>query len=158
MATENIKFKLQLYSEYWSRPPIVEIFVNDQPKYMKEITETKDKPAVIEFTTPLEEAPAILKIKRTGKDIRQTVVENGEVVKDQLVCIKGIEIDEIDIASLVFEGTYTPDYPEPWATQQRAKGITLPVSFKEATRLGHNGTWEFKFSSPFYLWLLENLY
>ena len=102
MATENIKFKLQLYSEYWSRPPIVEIFVNDQPKYMKEITETKDKPAVIEFTTPLEECPASLKIKRTGKDIRQTVVENGEVVKDQLVCIKGIEIDEIDYDDLPF--------------------------------------------------------
>ena len=77
---------------------------------------------------------------------------------DQLLHIKSIEIDGIDIGSLVYEGTYRPDYPEPWATQQRESGLDLPETFKNVTEMGHNGTWTFKYSSPFYMWLLENLY
>ena len=34
----------------------------------------------------------------------------------------------------------------------------LPETFKNVTKMGHNGTWTFTFSSPFYMWLLENLY
>ena len=72
--------------------------------------------------------------------------------------IKRIEIDEIDIGGLVYDGVYTPQYPEPWATQQKDAGIELQESFKNVTQLGHNGTWQFTFQSPFYMWLLENLY
>ena len=72
--------------------------------------------------------------------------------------IKKIEIDEINIGALVYEGVYRPDYPEPWATQQREAGHELPDTFKNATIIGHNGSWTFNFSSPFYMWLLENLY
>ena len=67
-------------------------------------------------------------------------------------------LDEIDIGGLVYEGVYTPTYPEPWATQQKEEGIDLPKSFKNVTQMGHNGVWSFEFQSPFYMWLLENLY
>ena len=30
--------------------------------------------------------------------------------------------------------------------------------FKSVTEIGHNGIWNFEFKSPFYMWLLENLY
>jgi len=84
--------------------------------------------------------------------------DKGDILNDQLLNIKGIEIDEIDIGALVYEGVYTPKYPEPWATQQREAGVELRESFKNATKLGHDGEWRFKFASPFYMWLLENLY
>ena len=84
--------------------------------------------------------------------------EKGDILKDQLLNIKRIEIDEIDIGALVYEGVYTPEYPEPWATQQREAGNDLTASFKNVTKIGHNGEWQFTFSSPFYMWLLENLY
>jgi len=100
-----------------------------------------------------------LVIKRSDKSNDQTVVnEKGDILKDQLLNIKSIEIDEIDIGALVYEGIYTPEYPEPWAAQQREAGTALKESFKNVTQMGHNGTWRFKFSSPFYMWLLENLY
>jgi hypothetical protein len=35
--------------------------------------------------------------------------DKGDVLKDQLLHIKSIEIDEIDIGSLVYEGVYTPN-------------------------------------------------
>ena len=89
----------------------------------------------------------------------QTVInEKGDILNDQLLNIKSIEIDEIDLGGLVYDGVYTPQYPEPWATQQREAGVALEESFKNVTRMGHNGTWTLKFSSPFYMWLLENLY
>jgi len=75
-----------------------------------------------------------------------------------MLYIKSIMIDEIDIGGLVFEGVYRPEYPEPWASQQKAEGNDLPTEIKNVTQMGHNGTWSFTFSSPFYMWLLENLY
>ena len=84
--------------------------------------------------------------------------DKGDILKDQLLHIKNIEIDEIDIGALVFEGTYTPRYPEPWATQQRESGNKLEETLKNVTQMGHDGEWKFTFSSPFYMWLLENLY
>lgn len=159
IKTEKLKFKLELWATYWDKPPVAEIFINALSCFKSEITGTEDKPTQIELEHTLEEGQEYtLKIVRTGKDKGQSVVENSEIVKDQLLHIKMLEIDEIDLGALVYEGIYTPAYPEPWATQQRSAGVELPVSFKNVTTMGHNGTWELKFTSPFYMWLLENLY
>tara|TARA_Y100000389_G_scaffold188857_1_gene211908 strand:- start:2203 stop:2685 length:483 start_codon:yes stop_codon:yes gene_type:complete len=160
MATEKLKFKLELYATMWDKPPHAEIIVGDKSFYNNDITSTEDKPTLIEFETELEEEKECsLIIKRSNKGRNQTVVnEKGDLLKDQLLGIKRIEIDEIDIGALVYEGTYTPEYPEPWATQQRESGNKLPVSFKNVTKMGHNGEWRFTFATPFYMWLLENLY
>jgi len=160
MATEKLKFKLELYATMWDQPPHAEILINDISHFTSDITGTEDKPTVVEFEHEFTEGgKAELIIMRSGKNKGQTVInENGDVLKDQLLHIKGIEIDEIDIGALVYEGVYTPDYPEPWATQQREAGTELPESFKNVTSMGHDGTWRFKFTSPFYMWLLENLY
>ncbi len=160
MATEKLKFKIELYATMWDKPPVAEILINDQSYFMDEIKSTEDKPHLIEFTHELEEEKEhSLIINRTNKGRNQTVInEKGDITHDQLLHIKRIEIDEIDIGALMFEGEYTPKYPEPWATQQRESGQDLKDSFKNVSQMGFNGTWEFKFSSPFYMWLLENLY
>ena len=159
MATETLKFKLELYATMWNKPPVADIRVDGKSYFNKEITSTKDKPTIIEFEHELEENKSYnLIINRSGKNKRETVVEDGKIVKDQLLYIKSIEIDEIDIGSLVYEGVYKPEYPEPWATQQAKLGNKLPESYKNVTELGHNGIWAFTFTSPFYMWLLENLY
>ena len=160
MATEKLKFKLELYATVWDRPPHAEILIGDKSHFTGDITGTEDNPNLIEFEHEFTEGEkSELIIKRSGKTKGQTVInENGDVLKDQLLHIKSIEIDEIDIGALVYEGTYTPQYPEPWATQQRKAGSELKESFKNVTVMGHDGTWRFKFESPFYMWLLENLY
>jgi len=159
MTTEKLKFKLELYSTRWDKAPRAEILINDHSHYNQEITGTEKEPTVIEFEHELKEGEKYqLIINRSGKDSRQTVVENGEIVRDQLLHIKSIEIDEIDIGALIYSGVYTPKYPEPWSSQQAAAGNKLPESFKNVTAMGHNGRWELGFTSPFYMWLLENLY
>ena len=160
MATEKLKIKLELYATMWDRPPHAEILDNDKSYFKGDITGTEDKPTVVEFEHEFTEGEkSELIIERSGKLGNQTVVnDKGDLLKDQLLHIKSIEIDEIDIGALVYEGVYTPKYPEPWASQQRKAGKELQESFKNVTAMGHNGKWSFNFASPFYMWLLENLY
>jgi hypothetical protein len=159
MTVEKLKFRLELWATYWDRAPRAEILINDYSHYNQEIKGTEKEPTVIEFEHELTEGKNYsLIINRSGKDIRQTIVENGVIIKDQLLHIKSIEIDEIDIGALVYNGLYTPQYPDPWASEQATAGNKLPESFKNVTAMGHNGRWELGFTSPFYMWLLENLY
>jgi len=160
MATEKLKFKIELYATMWDKPPHAEILIGDKSHFTGDITGTEEKPDVIEFEHEFTEGEkSELIIERSGKLANQTVInDKGDLLKDQLLHIKSMEIDEIDIGALVYEGVYTPKYPEPWATQQREAGMELKESFKNVTAMGHDGTWRFKFHSPFYMWLLENLY
>jgi len=160
MATEKLKFKFKLYATMWDQPPIVEILINNKSYFKQEVTATEAKPQIVEFSADLEEQKEYnLVVHRSNKNKGQTVVnEKGDIIKDQMLHIKDIEIDEIDIGALIFEGVYKPNYPEPWATEARAKGVDLPETFKNSPTMGHNGTWTLTFSSPFYMWLLENLY
>jgi hypothetical protein len=160
METEKLKFKIELFATMWDKPPHAEILIGTQSLFKGDIRGTEDKPDIVEFEYDLEgEQEYSLVINRSGKDKNQTVVnEKGDLIKDQLLHIKSIQIDEIDIGALIYEGLYTPEYPEPWATQQHEAGNQLPKSFKNVTQMGHNGKWKFTFSSPFYMWLLENLY
>jgi hypothetical protein len=160
MATEKLKFKLELYATMWDRPPHAEILINDKSHFTGDITGTEDKPNIIEFEHELAEGSEhFLTIKRSNKTTNQTTLnEKGGILKDQVLHIKHMEIDDIDTGALVYEGLYIPHYPEPWATQQKEAGIELPETFKNVVAMGHNGEWRFTFASPFYMWLLENLY
>ena len=160
MATEKLKFKIELYSTMWDKPPYAEILIDHDVQFKGAITGTENKPNVIEFEYEMKsEQQYNLIINRSGKGRNQTIInEKGDILKDQLLHIKSINIDEIDIGALVFDGVYTPTYPEPWATQQRESGNDLKDSFKNVTSMGFDGEWRFSFTSPFYMWLLENLY
>ena len=160
MATETLKFKIKLFATFWDKKPTCEVLVNDTSVFNGVVDGSEKEPNVVEFEHPCEEGKEYeLVLNRQGKNSTQTVVnEKGDILHDQLLHIKSMEIDGIDIGSLVYEGIYKPNYPEPWATQQRESGMDLPETYKNVTRMGHNGTWTFKFSSPFYMWLLENLY
>tara|TARA_B100001564_G_C20562794_1_gene634541 strand:- start:340 stop:822 length:483 start_codon:yes stop_codon:yes gene_type:complete len=160
MATEKLKFKLELYATMWDKPPHAEVLIDERSVCKQEIRGTEDKPDLIEFDHDLEEGKQYsLRIIRSNKSKRQTIInEKGDILKDQLLHIKNIEIDEINIGALVYEGVYTPEYPEPWASEQIKDGGELPKTIKNVTIMGHNGEWKFTFTSPFYMWLLENLY
>ena len=160
METEKLKVKLELYSTFWDKKPKIEVCIDNESKYKNEVTGTEHKPDIIEFTHKFtHDKKYKLRLIRSNKGKNQTVLnKKGEIEKDQLIHIKYIEIDEIDIGALVYAGVYTPEYPEPWYSQQQAKKLTPPKSLTNVTAMGHNGAWELEFKSPFYMWLLENLY
>ena len=160
MATENLKFKIELFATFWDKKPTCEVLVNDTSVYNGVVDGSEKEPNVIEFKHPCEEGKEYkLILNRQGKNDSQTILnDKGDILHDQLLHIKSIEIDEIDIGTLVFDGVYQPEYPKQWAARRRKSGIDLPETIQNVTRMGHNGTWTFQFSSPFYMWLLENLY
>ena len=55
MSTEKLKFKLELWAEYWDKKPIANISINEHSHYSQEITGTEKEPTVIEFEHELKE-------------------------------------------------------------------------------------------------------
>ena len=58
MASEKLKFKLELYATMWDDPPHAEIIVAGQSHFKGNITGTEDNPDVIEFEHEVNEGPS----------------------------------------------------------------------------------------------------
>ena len=79
-----------------------------------------------------------------------TVIENGEVVRDMLLNIDDITIDDISLGNLLWSAEYILD------KKRIYKGQEID-HLDGCVNLGWNGTYVLKFTSPFYIWLLEKL-
>jgi hypothetical protein len=67
-------------------------------------------------------------------------------------------IDEIDLDVLKWtHSIYEPKYPKHYIIKAQSQGTTLEKTLKNCINLGWNGTWKLPFTSPFYVWLLENI-
>jgi len=147
-----MKFKIKLYGEYWYKAPRVKVNIDDNTMWEGKVhrhlmwsgivnQNSPNNTRVIEFEKEISDGEEIkLNIILEDKTDDQTVVEDGKTIKDQLLHIKSIEIDDIDIENLIWEAIYTPKNKPPQ---------------KKTTCLGINGTWCLTFKAPFYLWLLE---
>jgi hypothetical protein len=77
-----------------------------------------------------------------------TIDDSGNIVSDAMLSIFDIEIDEIDVSYIVqTQSVYHHDF----------NGTRAPVEDKFYDSLGCNGTVKLKFTTPIYLWLLENM-
>lgn len=153
MSQEIIKFSFHFRSEYWDKPPMIAIQLDKQEQFRGEITATNN---VIEFQKPLTFGKHTLSIDRYNKSNSQTKIMPDGSVKDQLLILEKVIIDGIDIKDIVNHYSYTkPSYPEPWASLEKRKGNVLPEYVRGETCWGHNLTWTLKFTSPFYLYVMN---
>jgi hypothetical protein len=76
------------------------------------------------------------------------ITETGEIVSDALIEIGNITLDEIDLDQ-IFQllAVYHHDF----------NGSQAPADHKFYRHLGCNGIVTLKFTTPIYLWLLENM-
>jgi len=90
-----------------------------------------------------------LRIVISGKTPKHTQIdEHDNIIKDVVVKISNISIDGIDITQIFHEKcVYTHDFN---GTQPEIQDIFFGIA-------GCNGTISLKFSTPIYLWLLENM-
>jgi hypothetical protein len=153
MFSETIKFKIFFTPIYWDQAPKISITLDGTEIYDGTITQENRH---IQFTHDLGFGSHTLKIKRYGKTNNQTKkLPNGEF-QDQLLELDRLVIDDIDIKDIVNHYSYTkPEYPEPWASLERRKGNNLPELVRGETCWGHNLTWTLKFTSPFYLYVMN---
>ena len=148
MSGENLKFDIALSGTYWGKKPQFSVWLDD---HVIQQTEFQNQTQTISFERELSEGDHSLKIRLENKDqTTDTVIENGEIVKDMLLNIDDITIDDISLGNLLWSAEYHLDQPQ----QYQGKTIT---QLDNCVNLGWNGTYVLKFSSPFYIWLLEKL-
>ena len=148
MNEEKLSFVVSLSGTYWDRRPQFSIWLDDHVVVQSEIPDSAVHP--ISFERMIDEGQHELKIRLENKTINDTVIENSEVVKDMLLNIDDITIDDISLGNLLWSSEYILDKP------QEYNGNTID-HLDGCVNLGWNGTYVLKFTSPFYIWLLEKL-
>ncbi len=145
---ESLKFKIGLSGTYWGKRPQYSVLLNKIKLQSGEITEPSDQVFYIEFQADCtEDSDNILEIRLENKEDSDTVEnsERTEILKDMLLNIHSIEIDEISMDQLI------------WSKSQFLPDDSSRPILDNCVNLGWNGAYTFKFTSPFYLWLLESM-
>ena len=144
---ERVHIKLGLSGTYWEKKPQYRVSVNDQVYADATISDASDLVEYVEFDVDYATDSVVLKIELLNKENSDTI-ENSDktaIIKDMLLNIVSIEIDDIDVEQLIYGASkYIPDDPK-WP----------PIT--ECINLGWTGDYIFTFECPVYLWLLENM-
>ena len=150
METINIKVDLSIIThDAISEHPFVNISLNGFPQF----GEVCDKDTVVEIDVEIEDdTENYLTIEYMNKDAKQDVVlgADGMPILDKRVEINSISFDDIELDFFqltdpdIFK--YEPIDPEGWST----------TGF-DASKLSWNGKTTLRFTTPVYIWLLENL-
>ena len=107
------------------------------------------QPTEFAFDVQDDEGQHELQFVMSGKTQQHTVVDDqGNITQDAMLSISDVCFDGIDITQIITENAvYVHDFNGTQAqTQDRFFGD-----------MGCNGTVSLKFSTPFYLWLIENM-
>lgn len=106
------------------------------------------KNIVCKFDDAVEQAHCV-KLVVKNKTTEHTVIDsNGTILKDSLLEIKNFNLEEIEIDKIVQEKSiYTHTF----------NGSSDQTTDRFYGSAGCNGTIELEFTSPAYLWLLENM-
>ena len=141
--SDVISIKIVLSSTHWdSRYPGARVSVDDIVIFENIIAEK----TTIEWAGNLSDGKHTVSIEMYNKNPGDTVLdENGIIVKDVLLNIETVEIDGIALGQLLYEKPIY--YP---------KDKDAPEIVKRCLNLGWNGSWMLEFTTPSYLWFLEN--
>jgi len=148
MNDEKLSFVIILSGTFWERRPQFSIWLDDHVVIQSEIPDSASHP--IKFERKINEGSHTLKIRLENKTINDTVIKHDEIIKDMLLNIDDITIDDISLGSLLWSAEYILDQ------KQTYKGQEID-HLDGCVNLGWNGTYVLKFTSPFYIWLLEKL-
>ncbi len=85
----------------------------------------------------------------SGKTVDHTKIDQaGDIVTDETVEITDVTVDDINISQVFVEqAVYCHDF----------NGTKEPIEAQFFGIMGCNGTVRLSFSTPFYIWLLENM-
>jgi len=148
MQEENLKFEISLSGTYWDKHPQFSVWLDDHVVTQTEISSEAEQ--IVSFERRVNEGNHQLKIRLENKTDSDTVIANSDLIKDMLLNIDDITIDDISLGNLLWSAEYILD------KKQQYKGQEID-HLDSCVNLGWNGTYILKFSSPFYIWLLEKL-
>jgi hypothetical protein len=150
LETVNIKIGLTIVThDAVSEHPFINISINGFPQF----GEICEKDTVVDIDVEIEDdTENFLTIEYMNKDAKHDVVlgEDGVPIADKRIEINSISFDDIELDFFqltdpdIFK--YEPIDPEGGST----------TGF-DATKLAWNGKTTLRFTTPMYIWLLENL-
>jgi len=150
LETINIKVGLSITTHNnVSEHPYVNISLNGYPQF----GEYCDKDTVVEIDVEIEnDTENYLTVEYHNKDSKQDVQlgHDGAISKDKRVEITSISFDdiELDLFQLTDYNTFRYESTDPEGVD--AHGF-------DSTKLSWNGKTTLRFTTPIYIWLLENL-
>ena len=155
MDKETLHFKVGLSGTSEQKQPKFLIAVDGNIVQEGSLTQAPNVTEYFEFDVSLTEEPHELQVSLLNKEPIDTVQDgNGNIISDMLLNIDSIEIDEIELGTLLWTASiYNPIYPESYNNQEQ-KSIK---DIANCVHLGWNGVWRLPFICPFYVWLLENI-
>ena len=107
MQQENLQFKISLTGTYWDKKPQFSVWLDDHVVVQSEIAGPAEQ--IVSFERRIDEGSHELKIRLENKTDTDTVTENGEVIKDMLLNIDDITIDDISLGNLLWSAEYILD-------------------------------------------------
>lgn len=108
-----------------------------------------DQPRTVEFDIPDDEGSHQLRLCMSGKTKYHTKLDaSGNIIKDAQLKISAVAFDDISISDLLPQvAVYHHDF----------NGTGKPTQDPFYETMGCNGHVNIEFSTPVYLWLLENM-
>lgn len=124
----------------------LEVLLDNGIVYNNEVLNNSE---LIQIELPEDENEHSLKIVLKNKKSEHTVMDQlGAIVQDSNIIISDIKIDDILIGYDILQlAVYTHD----------CNGTDQLKEYKFYGEMGCNGMVELKFTTPVYLWLLENM-
>lgn len=154
---EQIKFNIELFGNgFEDRWPRARILINDSTFFDGIVQNNLN----VEFTADVNgEDEHSLIIDYYNRNYKKDVVldSNNSVVSATSIVIQRILFDDINVGMLPYNLGSIAVY-EPWYLQAAEKDPTeWPNPRLNDLQLSWNSRWILKFTSPVYVWLLENL-
>ena len=147
---EQTNFKINLNGNpCGDRWPACRVLINDDVKFDGEI----QGKTLVEFDVDIEDdSENKLVIDYYNKDYRKDVilVANDMPYVDKTIDIDNILVEDIDLGQIPYNTSVVEVYEDMYPSD-------LPRTRKEDAVLSWNSTWTMTFSSPVYIWLLENM-
>jgi len=146
VETVNIKFTLE--PEWFNNAPKIKVAINDQTLIDTQLETKLNFNQTVEL---IDDCDHQLTFTLYDKNKYDTVIKDGVIEKDTLIKISNIELEEIDLMSIL---SLKKDL---FYYEHNNNGSTELERYTLYDTLGCNGTATINFSTPCYVWLLENL-
>lgn len=143
---DSIKFQCNIENSDPACALGLEIWLDNEKIYHNSWVKQAE---TVQYTFPDDEGQHCLRWVLVGKTNEHTKIdESGNIVSDALLSITDVSLDDIQLGHCFNElATYQHNF--------NGNGADTVESFNN--KMGCNGTVSLKFTTPFYLWLLENM-
>jgi len=159
LKLETINFKIELFGTGWDDVyPECIVSINDIEKWRGNVVEN----TLLDIDVDIEDdSENQISIKYINRDIGHDVIRDaqGTIIKNKQIEISSISVDdiELDYYNILFSLGCTNYTDIHYYENFKLDPDKFPLVQYENTILGAEGTWSLSFTSPVYIWLLENI-